>query len=337
MYTATPIGSPVGVADVILDVPRRLVWVVCTALPAPKLQVRDAATETLLHCVKVSSVAGECPSAILAFAYLTTTPQAVTINGHEIELDERAALLQQKFARLPKHAVVITTLFKHDAENLDAYVDYYTSKGAHGFLLYDNNPTPRPELNAIHWPLTYWEKPGVHCAQSTHLAHAALLCAVFGKKTWLLNVDLDEYLQMPLSLPDLVEVAMAGKCDAVGFRSVWADSETHGVEAVREAPDTIRKAPYYFAWPQRAKYMQRHTIDCPLLRDIPTLHRGIHRPANTQKLVILEPDEGHVLHFAFASGAPRNPGLFFIHQPADILQSTAESQANVHQAAAGLP
>lgn len=333
MYEAARVGPLV--ADVILDVSRRIVWVVCTSLPAPKLQIRDAATDTLLQCVKVSSLGGECPSAILAFGYIST-PNAVTVNdGEEIELEERASLLRKKFARLPDNAVVLTTLFKHDADNLNSYVDHYMAKGAHGFLLYDNHPFHRPELNAIHWPLEYWEKPGVHRAQSTQLTHAALLCAVFGRNTWLLNVDLDEYVMTPMSLPDIVEVATLGKCDVVGFRSVWADSETHGVEAVAKAPHTIRKAPFYFTWPHRSKYMQQHVIECSMLRDIPKLHRGIHHPATgAKKLIILEPDEGHVLHFAFASGAPRNPGLFFLHQPTNLEQGAADLQAHVDQAPA---
>ena len=315
-----------GVADVILDPVRRLIWVVATHLPAPKLQVRDAATDVLLHCIKASSVGGECPSAILAFTY-AATPTAVLVNGVEVCVSERQEILANQFAVLPRDAIIVTTMYKHDSRYIEPYVEYYTAKGAHGFLLYDNNPTCMHE-GAIHWPLPYWtsEAEGIHCAQSTHLAHAALLTAVFGKNAWLLNVDLDEYLHTSYTLPRLAELAAMGDCTVMAFRSQWADCKALGVCAPSTSPHRIRTAPFVFEWPQRSKYMQRHAFDDPLLRDVPTFHRGIHRPRSAsvpeRSIVLLKPHEGVLLHFAHASGAPRSAGIVFTHQ----LQSTAASE-----------
>lgn len=310
MYTPARVGD--DVLDVLLDTKRHLVWLVCAHLPAPRVRVVNAATDERLVCVKSSSIAGECPSALLAYTYVAEpAPHAVLVNGVEVCLTDRLEVLRARFATLPRRAVVVTTLYKHDTENLQPYIDYYISKKAHGLLLYDNNDTPAFE-HAIPWPLPYWKSPGVHNAQSTHLTHAALVCALYGNETWLLNVDLDEYLVSPLSLPDIAVLADGGGCDAVGFRSQWVDSEAHGVLAASKAPHTIRKAPFVFTWPHRAKFMQRYALDDPLLRDIKKLHRGIHRPFNgtVTKMVVLEPEEGTLLHFAFASGAARPPGIF---------------------------
>lgn len=297
------------VADVLLDRSRKLVWIICAHLPAPKLKVLDAATEQSLHLVKTSSTSGECPSALLLFAY-DTLPQALLINGQEACVNERLEWLERTFASLPANAVLVTTMFKSDAHNLDSYIEHYTGKKAHGFILYDNNEIPLDPDKAIHWPWPYWKAEGVHCAQALQLLHAAALCAVYGKHTWLLNVDLDEYMISSLSLPDLVAVASAGGCDAVGVRSLWADSPSHGVKAVAHAPDSILKAPYVFAWPQRSKYMQLHQLEN--VHQAAALHRGIHKPAAASKVLILTPEEGRIFHFAFASGAQRNETLILV-------------------------
>jgi hypothetical protein len=295
------------VADVLLDERRRQVWVLCPSLPAPKLKVYHGTTGELMKCTYVSSKTGECPSALLAYAYQNEeAPAYVQIDGTDICLKERLDGLRHFFST-PRSSVV-TTLFKDDAHNMDPFVKYYNGKKIGGFLLYDNNPTTTATFeNTIHWPLPYWSADGegkIHLAQSTHLTHAALVCHIYSPTTWLFNFDFDEYLVMPFTFDQLCDVAAGAGCDVTGIRSIWANA-AEGVVAVAKDPTSIRKSPFYFQWPQRSKYGQRHLLE-------KSLHRGIHAPTWCEKQVILDPHEGHLLHFAYASGATRNTNLVFL-------------------------
>lgn len=302
MHSPAIIGNVV--ADVLLDESRKRVWVLCPSLPAPKLKVYDGASGDLLKCVQVSSKTGECPSALLAFSYDPLPPPAfVQIDGVDVCLKERLDGLREFFAT--PRPILVTTLFKEDVHNMDPFVTYYTNKKASGFLLYENKDVASHPSSSIAWPWPYWNTDGrTHLAQSTHLAHAALVCHIFSPTTWLFNFDFDEFMVMPMTLGQLCDVVSKGGCDVVGFRSVWADA-AEGVKAVAKDPVSIRKSPFYFQWPQRSKYGQQHTSQ-------KSLHRGIHAPTWCEKQVILDPKEGHILHFAYASGAPRKENLVFI-------------------------
>lgn len=304
MHTPTTLGTVV--VDVLLDESRKLVWVLCPTLPAPKLKVYHGATGELLQCTHVSSKTGECPSAILAYAYEKETdpPSYVRINDNDVCLEERLDGLRAFFS-VPR-PIIVTTLFKHDGHNMQPFVDYYKGMKASGFLVYDNNDDAPLHEETIRWPVPYWNADGkTHLAQSTHLAHAALLCHIYSPTTWLFNLDFDEYVvMMPFDLQQICAVADGGGCDVIGLRSIWADA-ADGVVAVAKDPTSIKKSPFYFQWPQRSKYGQRHAA-------LNSLHRGIHSPAWCEKKVILDPHEGHILHFAYASGARRNASLLFL-------------------------
>lgn len=285
------IHGKIVVADVLLDLPRSLVWAVCPRLPAPKLRVVDGATGEALKCTYNASKAGECPSAVLAYAYVGPPPATVLIAGREICLQERLEWISEFFSR-PREVLVTTLFDTSDDVTLTTYKKTYKE-----VLFYENSAVAKYDETSIPWPLPYWSGEGIHCAQSTHLAHAALLCHIYAPHTWLFSFDLDEYVSSMFSLEQLVTFASSGQCDAVGLRSVWADAPG-GVAAVHDAPDTIRTSPFTFEWPQRSKYGQQHL-------DVKTLHRGIHAPGWCMKTVLLEPREGRILHFAYASGAPR--------------------------------
>jgi hypothetical protein len=297
-------NGAVLVADVVLDETRNRVWVLCPTLPAPKLKVFHGATGDALPCIQVSSKGGKCPSAVMAYSFEgTSLPSFVQINGQDICLAERLDGVREFFST--PRPILITTLFKDDVHNMDTFINYYTKKEASGFLLYDNNPEKTSLTTTIHWPLPYWTCPdtAVHLAQSTQITHAALLCHIFSPHTWLFNFDFDEYVVLPMTLLQLCDLAKTGGCDVVGLRSVWADAED-GVLAM-STHQQIKKSPFYFQWPQRSKYGQLHTSR-------QSLHRGIHSPIWCDRQVILDPHEGHILHFAYASGATRNENLVFV-------------------------
>ena len=304
-------------ADLLLDEERRLVWAVCPSLPAPKLRLADDAGR-LLRTARVStSRAPECPSALVAFELATDTgvlPRFVTVlnTNTEVCLQDRLAPLRARLGGLPANAVVLTTLFKDDRALVGSYRAYYRAKGIQEFLMYDNAEEEDPgtqDAAVIPWPLPYWapdKPPGTHHAQSTHLLHAALLCWLYAPHdTWLFNFDLDEVMECPLTLPQLVEAAQVGGCDVVGVRSVWADRDD-------ENGGAIRTSPFHFEWGTRSKYGQRIR---PASDALEALHRGIHTPAagGFCKLLLLDPraHEGHLLHFAFLSGAERSAHIVF--------------------------
>ena len=252
-------------------------------------------------------------------------PVDVTVDGTRVCLGERLRPLR---ALVGSGGLLVTTLFHSGRQDAGLRAiwewHYRTRHGANGCVLYDHagkasDPGEAPD--AIPWVLPYMTD-GVHCAQSLQLVHAALACHLYAPpKTWLLNVDFDEFLWSVVPLRTITATLSAtSHYDAVGARCMWADADD--VEAaVRAGGDdqrsggddqgsggdgqNLRVSPFTFAWPQRAKYAQRHD-------SLQTIHRGIHAPAPGARVLPMTPEEGRLVHFAYASGAARSEHILLL-------------------------
>lgn len=311
-------GAAAVVADVVLDSLRRLVWLVCPSMPSADVRVMHGDTGASLPCIHIStSPDGEVPSALLGYSFEGhDTPTTVRVLDTDVCLAGRLSPLRELLAGAE---VVVTTLF--DARAPDAGLrdlfewHYRTRHGVQAFLMYDNAGDSPDDSRSIPWALPYWADgtPGAHCAQSTQLAHAALVCSLYAPPhAWLLNVDLDEYLASSVPLRAITSAAVASGYDVVGVRSVWADA-TLTMEETIKTGEGMRLSPFTFAWPQRSKFAQQHVA-------LASMHRGIHAPSGGKRTLVLSPEEARLLHFAFVSGAARSQHLLLLPASKIIFQ-----------------
>lgn len=288
-----PVHTGDGIADVLYG--KGAVWVVCV----PDTDVEVCAGERRLQRTHTSmSLDPTEPSCL--YGYACDPTDAVTVNAMPVCLGPRLDPLRS----LPQ-GLLVTTLFRSDAPDarlLDVWRWHYrTRHGAQGFLVYDNAGQAE---DAIPWPLLYFETTTAHRAQSLQLLHAALVCHLFAPpQTWLLNVDLDEFLWSMAPLRTITTTLTTTSYDTVGARCMWADAGD--VEAAVRTGEGLRASPFTFAWPQRAKYAQRHDA-------LETVHRGIHAPAPGAQVLRMTPLEGRLIHFAYASGAARSDHILLL-------------------------
>lgn len=302
-YVPARIGE--SVVDVLYG--KGLVWVVCTSDPGD-IEVRVGHSAMVRVHTSMSSDPSQ-PSHVLAYRCPDGVDGAaeVTVGGVHVCLGARLAPLRE----VASHGTLLVTTLYH-AERPDAALrpiwewHYRTRHRVQRFLVYDNSGTAK---DAIPWSLPYAVSEGVHCAQSAQLVHAALVCHLYAPpRTWLLNVDFDEFLVSVVPLRQIVETLGCTAYDAVGARCMWADADDVAAAVRRGAG--LRTSPFTFAWPQRSKYAQRHD-------SLESIHRGIHAPAPGARVMHMSPDEGRLVHFAYASGSARSEHLLLLPTASD--------------------
>lgn len=231
----------------------------------------------------------------------------------------------------------VTTLFLRDVYLLERYLDYY--RRAHDtavFLLFYNGPLAggvveahvqqclsrsgpgAPTVLLFSWPFQYWQTfcdcrttEGMwHGAQGTHLAIASIVASRWC--TWLLNVDLDEYvayadgarlLDVLRALPDEDDRALTFRNTFVPCGGFFCGGRAPlpTAHSWTTLPDRLRD----FVWRlpahpvlDRSKFVQRTSPS--------RVYRGVHMP--TGEALDVSPLDARLVHMSCWSGLRRCPG-----------------------------